>query len=253
VSKKLDNKVDNITIQNIQNNNDYFLIKDKFSNNPIFHAALSGHYQFILDVSSNKIIKQNIMIYLKEKNKLGFSAFNYIRDKKIANYIYNSNKTSNTNNISQLSNINQLSNIPNQSHPNTLSDNKQIKDTIPIPIVLSFNKGDQVNPLINKIISTFHLYKFEFVLMESIDNSKLFMLIFLQDDILHIQAENRNIKSRMNQRYLLKNYVYDKRLETEPLFFRHYQEITLQMIEETIDVSTFIEENILNNIYYMHK
>ena len=195
-------------------------IFDNDRNTPITLACKYNNQDFI-KLLKDKNLVENIYDELKPENNLGFSGYYYLKNvgfrRKFLEEAGNS-----------------IYIIP----PVILELNKNIKTISNINLIMkiAINEG--------LIVS----------LMQHIDDSKVYILVDIHENLFYEQAEKEKIEMKLLDKNLLLKFENNQKFidSVEPFLSRQYQNIIIKCISNCLDIEMLKNQKILNQIFLTH-
>ena len=195
-------------------------IFDNDKNTPITLACKYNNQNFIKKLKESNLI-DNIHDELKPDNNLGYSGYYYLKNSSFKK--------------SFLEEIGKSS----YSIPQVVLElykNKKTKSSINLIMKIALNEG--------LIVS----------LMESIDSSRVYLLVDITEEFFYKQAEIEKIEIKLLDKNLLLKFENNKNFIDiiEPFFSRHYQYIIIKCISNCLDTEMLKNQKILKQIFLTH-
>ena len=195
-------------------------IFDNDKNTPITLACKYNNQNFIKKLKESNLI-HNIHDELKPDNNLGYSGYYYLKNSSFKkSFLEEIGRGSYT--------------IPQVVLE--LYKNKKTKSSINLIMKIALNEG--------LIVS----------LMESIDNSRVYLLVDITEEFFYKQAEIEKIELKLLDKNLLLKFENNKNFIDiiEPFFSRHYQYIIVKCISNCLDIEMLKNQKILKQIFLTH-
>ena len=197
-------------------------IFDNDNNTPITLACKYNNQNFIKKLIESKLV-DDIHEELKPDNNLGYSGYYYLK---------------------------------NSSFKRTFleeQEERKNKYIIP-PVVLELNKNEKTNSSINLIMKIAINEGLIVSLMQNIDNSKIYLLVDINEEFFYKQAEIEKIEIKLLDKNLLLKFENNKNFIDiiEPFFSRHYQYIIVKSLSNCLDTEMLRNQKILNQIFLTH-
>ena len=195
-------------------------IFDNDKNTPITLACKYNNQNFIKKLNESKLI-DNIHDELQPDNNLGYSGYYYLKNSSFKKSF--------------------LEEVGKGSY------------SIP-PVVLELNKNKKTKSSINLIMKIALNEGLIVSLMESIDNSRVYLLVDITEEFFYKQAEIEKIEIKLLDKNLLLKFENNKNFIDiiEPFFSRHYQYIIVKCISNCLDTEMLKNQKILNQIFLTH-
>ena len=195
-------------------------IFDNDKNTPITLACKYNNQNFIKKLKESNLI-DNIHDELQPDNNLGYSGYYYLKNSSFKKSF--------------------LEEVGKGSY------------TIP-PVVLELYKNKKTKSSINLIMKIALNEGLIVSLMESIDNSRVYLLVDITEEYFYKQAEIEKIELKLLDKNLLLKFENKKSFIDiiEPFFSRHYQYIIIKCISNCLDIEMLKNQKILNQIFLTH-
>ena len=195
-------------------------IFDNDKNTPITLACKYNNQNFIKKLKESNLI-DNIHDELQPDNNLGYSGYYYLKNSSFKKAF--------------------LEEVGKGSY------------TIP-PVVLELYKNKKTKSSINLIMKIALNEGLIVSLMESIDNSRVYLLVDITEEYFYKQAEIEKIELKLLDKNLLLKFENNKNFIDiiEPFFSRHYQYIIIKCISNCLDIEMLKDQKILNQIFLTH-
>ena len=195
-------------------------ILDNDKNTPITLACKYNNQNFIKKLIESKLI-DDIQKELQPDNNFGYSGFYYLK---------------------------------NSSFKRTFLEKESGGSYIIPPVVLELNKNDKTKSTINLIMKIAKNEGLIVSLMQNIDNSKVYLLVDINEEFFYKQAEIEKIEMKLLDKNLLLKFENNKNFidNVEPFFSRHYQYIIVKCLSNCLDTEMLQDQKILNQIFLTH-
>ena len=195
-------------------------IFDKDKNTPITLACKYNNQNFIKNLLKSELI-EDIHEELKPDNNLGYSGYYYLKNSTFKRKF--------------------------------LEEAGKGTYIIP-PVVLELNKNPKTMSSINLIMKIAINEGLIVALMQKIDDSKVYLLIDINEELFYKQAEIEKIEMKLLDKNLLLKFENNKNFIDiiEPFFSRHYQYIIIKCISNCLDTEMLKNQKILNQIFLTH-
>ena len=195
-------------------------IYDNEKNTPITLACKYNNQNFIKKLIETKLV-EDIQEELKPDNNLGYSGYYYLKKSSFKRKF--------------------------------LEEAGKGTYIIP-PVVLELNKNKKTMSSINLIMKIAINEGLIVSLMQNIDNSKVYLLVDINEELFYKQAEIEKIEMKLLDKNLLLKFENNKNFidNVEPFFSRHYQYIIIKCITNCLDTEMLRNQKILNQIFLTH-
>ena len=195
-------------------------IFDNDKNTPITLACKYNKEEFI-NLLKDKNLVENIYDELKPENNLGFSGYYYLKNIEFRKSLIEGSG-------------NTYYNIPK--------------------VVLELNKNRKTTPNINLIMKIAINEGLIVSLMEHIDNSKIYILVDINEDLFYEECEREKLEMKLLDKNLFLKFENNKTFidSVEPFLSRQYQSIIIKCLSNCLDIDMLQNQKIINQIFLTH-
>ena len=201
---------------------DFLLLEDKFQNTPLHFLSLFDNLSLVELVRNNELSTHFAKTIVK-KNKDKFTPISCSRSDEMKKLF--------------------------------LSEIDRTKYDIP-QITLEVNlKKSQSSGTLNSLIKILNKEGLDIVLVESVQEDKLFILIFIPFYVFLKDAVELEIKCKLigrnEQRTIEDNVEFLNSIE--PIYSRIFQEVVDRKIHNLLDINFLVDQDVITKLFFAHK